>query len=347
MKRTNFCGIFVAVLTAQAASAQSVSSVQERLDSIVAFDYVSGKAKKQEYGYDTAGRVNQVLYFQQKERVWQPTNRREYFFDEEGNDTLRLISILQGGEWLIVERKSQTSQSNHRVTTFTTSYVKGRMLNSFQTERVYGDDKQVHSETVCALQDSLYKTQVVNEFFYGTDRKLSWVKSTDMMDDKRPRVSTTRYAYDPVGHVIRRTDSVFDGETAKECPRKEYTYEQGALRMSVTTMTFVDGGGQVKHEYIYDRHQNLLYMQAYQMKDEAWRHTGSVSFIYDMNSLKSAVGGASHEANLLDSHYEEELKSSPHKLLSITVYGADGHKEKETLFFYGRNLSTADKPDSM
>ena len=168
-----------------------------------------------------------------------------------------------------------------------------------------------------------------------------------MMDDKRPRVSTTRYAYDPVGHVISRTDSVFAGVSAKECLRKEYTYEQGALRMSVTTMTFVDGGGQVKHEYIYDRHQNLLYMQAYQMKDEAWRHTGSVSFIYDMNSLKSAVGGASHEANLLDSHYEEELKSSPHKLLSITVYGADGHKEKETLFFYGRNLSTADKPDSM
>ena len=40
--------IFVAVLMAQAASAQSVSSVQERLDSIVSFDYVSGKAKKQE-----------------------------------------------------------------------------------------------------------------------------------------------------------------------------------------------------------------------------------------------------------------------------------------------------------
>lgn len=117
--------IFAAVLTAQAASAQSVSSVQEILDSIVSFDYVSGKAKKQEYGYDTAGRVNKVLYFQQEEGVWQPTNKREYFCDEEGNDTLRLISILQGGEWLIVERKSQIPQSNHRVTTFTTSYVKG------------------------------------------------------------------------------------------------------------------------------------------------------------------------------------------------------------------------------
>ena len=93
--------LFLVFLPTLGIEAQTKAQYTERLDSIVTYESqtTSPKVQKFEFGYNARGQVAQILYYRWDEGGWFLTNKREYFYDEQGRDTLRVVFLREDGQW--------------------------------------------------------------------------------------------------------------------------------------------------------------------------------------------------------------------------------------------------------
>ena len=115
MKRFN---LFLILLTlVQIAWAQKNQYIGQ-LDSIVVRDEnVPDNYRKFEFSYTEEGKVERILYYDRNENeTWSLTNKREFFYDEQGNDTLCVLSFLSNdGEWETGEKSYNTYGSDGKM----------------------------------------------------------------------------------------------------------------------------------------------------------------------------------------------------------------------------------------
>lgn len=137
MQRLNLFLILLAL--ASCAWAQTKARYTERLDSIVVYEYWMPSFEnlitcknylKSEFSYNAKGQAEQILYYKRwedDEGGWFLTNKHEYFYDEQGRDTLRVVFLREDGQWELSQKRYNT-YDNHgrRVQERTMSYKDGK-----------------------------------------------------------------------------------------------------------------------------------------------------------------------------------------------------------------------------
>ena len=139
MKRLNLFLIMLALV--QIAWAQT--KYTERLDSIVTDESRTTykKVRKFEFGYNAKGQVAQILYYKWDEGGWSLTNKREYLYDEQGRDTLRVVFLREDGQWeLLQQRYSTYGRLGEKLQERTVQYAKSEMQTESRWDCVYNEE---------------------------------------------------------------------------------------------------------------------------------------------------------------------------------------------------------------
>ena len=308
MKRINLFLILLAL--ASCAWAQTKARYTERLDSIVVYEYWMPSFEnlttyknylKSEFSYNAKGQVEQILYYKRwedDEGGWFLTNKREYFYDEQGRDTLRVVSLREDGQWVLSQKRYSTyDKHGEKLQERTVTYAKGEMLTESRWDCIYNEGgKQVSASKywrrVRTMPEEWQQTMAVHDEY---DAKGNHVKEVyEYLNVPSAEKGTTIMRYDEAGRLTAEIDSSYNvllGE--REWRRKDFSYvgQQLSVMKDVVTTIDHDMVHQRLDESLFDPQGNLLQRRCYRQKHGELQHTSSESFFYDLNQEGSSIMG--------------------------------------------------------
>ena len=304
MKRLNLFLILLAL--ASCAWAQTKARYTERLDSIVVYEYWMPSFEnlttyknylKSEFSYNAKGQVEQILYYKRwedDEGGWFLTNKRVYFYDEQGRDTLRVVSLREDGQWVLSQKRYSTyDKHGEKLQERTVTYAKGEMLTESRWEYQYNEKgKQVSAAQYKEKQGVWQQTMAVHDEY---DAKGNHVKEVyEYLNVPSTEKGTTIMRYDEEGRLTAEIDSSYNvllGE--REWRRKDFSYvgQQLSVMKDVVTTIDHDMVHQRMDESLFDPQGNLLQRRCYRQKHGELQHTSSESFFYDLNQEGSSIMG--------------------------------------------------------
>ena len=251
MKRLNLFLILLAL--ASCAWAQTKARYTERLDSIVVYEYWMPSFEnlttyksylKSEFSYNAKGQVEQILYYKRwedDEGGWFLTNKREYFYDEQGRDTLRVVFLREDGQWELSQKRYST-YDNHgeKLQERTVTYAKGEMLTESRWDCTYNEGgKQVSAAQYKEKQGVWQQTMAVHDEY---DAKGNHVKEVyEYLNVPSTEKGTTIMRYDEEGRLTAEIDSSYNvllGE--REWRRKDFSYVGQQLSVMKDVVTTID-----------------------------------------------------------------------------------------------------------
>ena len=304
MKRIN---LFLSLLAlASCAWAQTKARYTERLDSIVVYEYwmpsfenliTSKNYLKSEFSYNAKGQVAQILYYKRwedDEGGWFLTNKREYFYDEQGRDTLRVVFLREDGQWVLSQKRYSTyDKHGEKLQERTVTYAKGEMLTESRWEYQYNEKgKQVSAAQYKEKQGVWQQTMAVHDEY---DAKGNHVKEVyEYLNVPSAERGTTIMRYDEEGRLTAEIDSIYNALMGgREWQRKDFSYvgRQLSVMKDVVTTINHDMVHQRMDESLFDPQGNLLQRRCYRQTHGELQHTSSESFFYDLNQEGSSIMG--------------------------------------------------------
>ena len=304
MKRLNLFLILLAL--ASCAWAQTKARYTERLDSIVVYEYWMPSFEnlitcknylKSEFSYNAKGQVEQILYYKRwedDEGGWFLTNKREYFYDEQGRDTLRVVSLREDGQWVLSQKRYSTyDKHGEKLQERTVTYAKGEMLTESRWDCTYNEGgKQVSAAQYKEKQGVWQQTMAVHDEY---DAKGNHVKEMyEYMNVPSAEKGTTIMRYDEEGRLTAEIDSIYNALMGgREWQRKDFSYvgQQLSVMKDVVTTIDHDMVHQRLDESLFDPQGNLLQRRCYRQTHGELQHTSSESFFYDLNQEGSSIMG--------------------------------------------------------
>ena len=235
------------VLNIQAQDTAGYEEHLERVDSVVMFDY-RGKRKCVFHNIEDY-QVEQVYYYRWDGGRWFWTNMREYQYDQQGNDTLRVIFSLKEGKWRQVEELRYTTYGEHggKLQERTMSYKDGKKSSQSRWEYQYNEKgKQASAAQYKEKQGVWQQTMAVQEEYDAEGNPIREVR--EYLNTNSPEKYCTVMRYDKKGRLITQVDSVYsayDGQRGREWRRRDYSYNDQGLDMVKETLTTIDHDGRV------------------------------------------------------------------------------------------------------
>ena len=318
MKR--LASLFLVLLPTLSIGAQTKASYTERLDSIVMYDH--RYKRKIEFAYNGKGQTAQILYYRENEDGWSLTNKREYFYDEQGRDTLRVVFDRKDGEWEVLQQRYNTyGRLGEKLQERTVSYAKGEMLTESKWDYVYNEEgKQVSASKywrrIRTTPEEWKKERTVEEEY---DAKGNHVKEMyEYLNMQSNEKGTTIMCYDEEGRLTEKVDSSYNVLLGgREWRRQDFSYAGQQLSVMKDMITTIDHD-MVWHsldEYLFDPQGNLLQKRRYRQRSRVLKHVGSESYFYDLNRESSSIMGYDLLPEILEL---EEAGQFHHKLIMLS-----------------------------
>jgi len=306
------CSMILMLSCCLTVNALHHESQQERLDSIIMYDYRS--KKKCEFLYNVQGQVEQILYYRWADGGWSITNRREYLYDGQGNDTLRLIFHRKDGLWLLEEQRySSYDVYGKRLQERTVSYVDSKDPTQSRWDFLYDEYGRRVSATKYREEKGAWRKAMTVQDEY--DAEGNYVK--EVYEDMNTNYSSrgcTIMRYDENKRITIQIDSVYNSLSGREWRRREFSYNNQGLSMVKETLKTIDHdeAQQSLDEFLFDPQSNLLQTERYRYDRGAWQHVCSVSYVYDLNRDASSIRGSEFLLDVLGIEINEQIH---HKLL--------------------------------
>lgn len=333
--------LFIVLLPTLGIGAQTKTPYTERLDSIVTYGVWT--ERKIEFAYNVKGQTEQLLYYMRNEDGWSLTNKREYFYDEQGNDTLRVIFDQEEGKWVILQQR-YTTYGNHgeKLQTRTVQYARGEMLAQTKWDFTYNKKgKQIAATKYRTKKPGewIKEMTVQNEY----DAKGNQVKEVyEYLNTQSSEKGSSIMHYDEEGRLTTQIDSVYntllDG---REWRRTDFSYHDGKLSMMKEMLTTIDHdmGHQSLDESLFDPQGNLLQKRCYRQIDEVLQHTSSESYFYDLNKEGSFIMGYDFVPEILEFvskslGFKEEGMFHHKLMMRSEFWHQDEDARSETRLFY-------------
>ena len=304
MKKLSFILILLAL--ASCTWAQTKAHYTERLDSIVVYEYwmpfienltTYKNYLKSEFSYNAKGQVEQILYYKRwddDEGGWFLTNKHEYFYDEQGRDTLRVVFQREDGQWELSQKRYNTyDKHGKKLQERTMSYKDGKKSSQSRWDYVYNEEgKQVSEAQYKEKQGVWQQTMAVHDEY---DAKGNHVKEMyEYMNVPSAEKGTTIMRYDEDGRLTAEIDSIYNTLMGgREWQRKDFSYvgQQLSVMKDVVTTIDHDMVHQRLDESLFDPQGNLLQRRCYRQTHGELQHTSSESFFYDLNQEGSSIMG--------------------------------------------------------
>ena len=351
------------ILLALASSGWAQTKYTERLDSIVTYEYwmpsnnTSTKFKnylKFEFSYNVKGQVEQILYYKWDEGGWSLTNKREYLYDEQGRDTLRVVFVRKDGLWELSQKRYSTyGRLGEKLQERTVAYAKGEMQTESMWDCVYNEEGKLLSASkywrrIRTTPEEWKKEWTVqNEY----DAKGNHVKEVyEYLNMQSTEKGTTIMCYDEEGRLTAKIDSNYNVLLGgKEWRRQDFSYCGQQLSAMKDLITTIDHNmvHQLMDESMFDPQGNLLQRRCYRQIDEELKHTSSESYFYDLNQEGSSIMGYDFVPEILefsDRHGSLGFEGKGifhHKLMMKSEFWHQGGEDDEedddrveTRFFY-------------
>ena len=295
MKRLNLFLIMLALM--QIAWAQKRLYVGQ-LDSIVVRDdNQPEQTRKFEFSYTEKGKVERILYYDWNENeAWSLTNKREFFYDEQGNDTLCVFSFLSNdGGWEIGEKSYNTYGSDGKM--LRSVWVdgldreKGLQMESYR-DYLYNEQGNLQSTSDYGKRNGVWKkTDVIH---YEYDAKGNQVKVVDEDLEANPKSKSVEIKrYDEKGRLTASVDSIYDGQEARAWKSCEVSYNGDWMNeMKIIIKTIDHGENESMQDYLFDAQGNLLQARIYKRTGQTkWTHVFSETYTYDLNMEGTSIIG--------------------------------------------------------
>ena len=295
MKRFN---LFLILLTlVQIAWAQKNQYIGQ-LDSIVVRDEnVPDNYRKFEFSYTEEGKVERILYYDRNENeTWSLTNKREFFYDEQGNDTLCVLSFLSNdGEWETGEKSYNTYGSDGKM--LRSEWLdgldreKGLQMGSYR-DYLYDEQGHLQSTSDYSKRNGEWKKTDITHYEYDAKGCQVKVESEDLeASPKSKNVEIKRY--DEKGRLTASVDSIYDGKEAREWKRCEVSYNGDWMNeVKIIIKTIDHGEKESMQDYLFDAQGNLLQARIYRRTGLVkWTHVFSETYTYDLNMEGTSIMG--------------------------------------------------------
>ena len=322
--------LFIVLLPTLGIGAQTKTPYTERLDSIVTYGVWT--ERKIEFAYNVKEQTEQILYYKRNEDGWLLTNKREYYYDEQGNDTLRVIFDQEEGQWVILQQR-YTTYGNHgeKLQTRTVQYARGEMLTQTKWDFTYNKKgKQIAATKYRTKKPGewIKEMTVQNEY----DAKGNRVKEVyEYLNDISSEKGSSIMHYDEEGRLTTQIDSVYSTllNTVldwREWRRTDYSYHDGKLSMMKEMLKGIDHEVEpglvvktVEHlslfESLFDPQGNLVQTRRYRQVNGALRNDQSISYFYNLNIEGSSIMGYDFVPEILGL---EENGKFHHKLIMLS-----------------------------
>ena len=328
MKKLSFILILLAL--ASCTWAQTKAHYTERLDSIVVYEYwmpfienltTYKNYLKSEFSYNAKGQVEQILYYKRwddDEGGWFLTNKHEYFYDEQGRDTLRVVFQREDGQWELSQKRYNTyDKHGKKLQERTMSYKDGKKSSQSRWDYVYNEEgKQVSAAQYKEKQGVWQQTMAVHNEY---DAKGNHVKEMyEYLNMQSTEKGTTIMCYDKEGRLTEKVDSSYNVLLGgREWRRQDFSYAGQQLSVMKDMITTIDHD-MVWHsldEYLFDPQGNLLQKRRYRQRSRVLKHVGSESYFYDLNRESSSIMGYDLLPEILEL---EEAGQFHHKLIMLS-----------------------------
>ena len=304
MKKLSFILILLALVSC--AWAQTKAHYTERLDSIVVDEYWMPSIEnlttyknylKSEFIYNAEGQVEQILYYKRwddDEGGWFLTNKDEYFYDEQGRDTLCVVFQREDGQWELSQKRYNTyDKHGKKLQERTMSYKDGKKSSQSRWEYQYNEKgKQVSAAQYKEKQGVWQQTMAVHDEY---DAKGNHVKEVyEYLNVPSAEKGTTIMRYDEEGRLTAEIDSIYNALMGgREWQRKDFSYVGQQLSVMKDMITTIDHDmvHQRMDESLFDPQGNLLQRRCYRQTHGELQHTSSESFFYDLNQEGSSIMG--------------------------------------------------------
>jgi len=285
----------LSVLGMQAQKNQYVG----QLDSIVVRDdNQPEQTRKFEFSYTEEGKVERILYYDRSENeTWSLTNKREFFYDEQGNDTLRVFSFLSNdGEWKIGEKSYTYYTYGSEGKIHRSGWVEGLDREKGLQVESYTDyqyDEQGHLQSTSDYRKRNGEWKKTDVIHYEYDAKGNQVKVVDEDLEANPKKNVEIRHYDEKGRMTASVDSIYDGEEAREWKRSEVSYNGDWMNEVKIILRLRDHGDRESmQDYLFDPQGNLLQARIYRRTGQTkWTHVFSETYIYDLNQEGASIMG--------------------------------------------------------
>lgn len=332
--------IFAAVLTTQAASTQSVSSVQERLDSIIVTN--SYAPRKYTYSYKD-GRLASETCYEKVASEWNLLYKYMFDFNADGHHIGCIDSVMRKDGWQQEYAFRNTFNADGELQQSVYHYpVKGGKQGKSVACYLY-DKKKLAKIVEFDENEAELDTFQIRTFHYDKGkRKISvWSK----LIKNKPESYRYEDTYDSNGNLVEQITYDLKGTDGRELsPHFKTAYKHDAAgRLAETVWRDLFKGvheERGKAEYEYDVHGNLVQKRHFVRKGEVWDHTSTDVYIYDMNV------GSEHVAGLLNlnfvcmnepfikSAFKNDFGVSPNKILKKVTFNSSGKEVGCATFFY-------------
>ena len=351
MKRFNLFLILLVLVSCGWAQ----TKFTERLDSIVTDESRTTykKVRKFEFGYNAKGQVAQILYYKWDEDGWSLTNKREYLYDEQGRDTLRVVFLREDGQWeLLQQRYSTYGRLGEKLQERTVQYAKSEMQTESRWDCVYNEEGKLVSASrywrrIRTTPEEWKKEWTVQEEY---DAKGNHVKRVyEYLNMQSTEKGTTIMCYDEEGRLTAEIDSNYNVLLGgREWRRQDFSYSDQQLSVMKDLITTIDHDmvHQLMDESLFDPQGNLLQRRHYRQIDEELKHTSSESYFYDLNQEGSSIMGYDFVPEILefdDRHGSLGFEGKDifhHKLMMRSEFWHQGEDDEEdddraeTRFYY-------------
>lgn len=305
----------------EAHEAQS-EDYKPRLDSIV---YDGPRHKKEIYKYNRANQLKSIEYYEMDGSQCNKTNRRDYFYNEEGCDTLCMIYAFNDGAERLVKTVSKRYNKDHAMTEKKeTAYANGRILTSFIYKNDYNDNGKIVQSHTYALNGNDYQLLSIENYKYGITGKLDRIQVESDLDRDKKICYETIYHYNDLGLVDSKTDSPCEGRMPMNT---NYIYSDTTLVKSITTVA------DIRFDNWYSHTGEPTHTTQYVNEDGHWVSKQYAMYIYDNNN-KMAMFGKPEDNN------DYFLYTEPHKTSRITnsyLIDEDGGISKSGTYYYSNH----------
>lgn len=344
MKKTLFTLILLAFV--QQGWAQTMGRYTERLDSIVVRHKENPHSdEKQSFFYNDQGRIRQINYYANWDnKGWVLTNKREYYQNAAGKDTLLLIYNLSKDVWKLTARQRFLYDDKGLLTS---EYWYNEDGGIFQNEYSYDEEGRMTHSAHYSGRNGERKLRNTHCYMYDAQGHLIAISGGAHPDEQNKSV----LRYDPQGRLIARSDSTNNGtKEFREWRSREYTYQDSLLRCETQVLSTIEHGqiNRVKSEKRYDEdgdlvedrrirqeetleegwEQGQLYGEE-KLSQVQWHSFTTYSYLYDKTVSRDSVCGL----YFLDG---EDSPQFQHKLLKerLQFDDEDVDYESETTYYY-------------
>ena len=269
------------------------------------------------------------------------TNKREYFYDEQGRDTLRVVSLREDGQWVLSQKRYSTyDKHGEKLQERTVAYAKGEMLTESRWDYVYNEEgKQVSAAQYKEKQGVWQQTMAAHDEY---DAKGNHVKEVyEYLNVQSPEKGTTIMCYDEEGRLTAKIDSTYNVLLGgREWQRKDFSYVGRQLSVMKDVVTTIDHDmvHQRMDESLFDLQGNLLQKRSYRQIGGELQHTSSESYFYDLNREGSSIMGY---------EFVPEILGSISKGLGFEEEGIFHHKLMMTSQFWHLDEEEDDEEEDM